>query len=136
MVVTISNSKCPQSIYLAYQCLYFCRIDSPKLRLLVQIFSELVEAIYIPTSIYEFTLLILFFFFFFFVFLPFLGPLPSAYGGSQARGRIGAVATGLRQNHSNAGSDHHHSSRQRRILNPMSKARNQTRNLMVPSRIR
>ena len=26
-----------------------------------------------------------------------------AYGGSQARGRIGAVATGLRQSHSNAG---------------------------------
>ena len=30
---------------------------------------------------------------------------PSAYGGSQARGRIGAVATGLRQSHSNAGSE-------------------------------
>ena len=29
---------------------------------------------------------------------------PAAYGGSQARGRIGAVATGLRQGHSNAGS--------------------------------
>ena len=28
-----------------------------------------------------------------------------AYGGSQARGRIGAVATGLRQSHSNAGSE-------------------------------
>ena len=27
-----------------------------------------------------------------FLFLPFLGPLPAAYGGSQARGRIGAVA--------------------------------------------
>ena len=30
---------------------------------------------------------------------------PSAYGGSQARGQIGAVATGLRQSHSNAGSE-------------------------------
>ena len=30
---------------------------------------------------------------------------PAAYGGSQARGRIGAVATGLRQSHSNAGSE-------------------------------
>ena len=33
---------------------------------------------------------------------------PSAYGGSQARGRIGAVATvatGLRQSHSNSGSE-------------------------------
>ena len=30
---------------------------------------------------------------------------PPAYGGSQARGRIGAVATGLRQSHSNVGSE-------------------------------
>ena len=30
---------------------------------------------------------------------------PAAYGGSQARGRIGAVATGLRQSHSNSGSE-------------------------------
>ena len=30
---------------------------------------------------------------------------PEAYGGSQARGQIGAVATGLCQSHSNAGSE-------------------------------
>ena len=30
---------------------------------------------------------------------------PAAYGRSQATGRIGAVATGLRQSHSNAGSE-------------------------------
>ena len=30
---------------------------------------------------------------------------PAAYGGSQARGRIGAVATGLCQSHSNTGSE-------------------------------
>ena len=30
----------------------------------------------------------------------------------------------------------HHSSRQRRIINPLSKGRDRTRNLMVPSRIR
>ena len=30
---------------------------------------------------------------------------PAAYGGSQARGPIGAVATGLRRSHSNAGSE-------------------------------
>ena len=30
---------------------------------------------------------------------------PAAYGGSQARDRIGAVATGLCQSHSNAGSE-------------------------------
>ena len=33
-------------------------------------------------------------------------------------------------------SDLHHSSRQRRILNPQSKARDRTQNLMVPSGIR
>ena len=32
---------------------------------------------------------------------------PAAYGGSQARGRIGAVATGLCQSHSNVGSELH-----------------------------
>ena len=41
----------------------------------------------------------------FFVFLPFLGPLPAAYGGSQARGLTGVVATGLRESHSNAESE-------------------------------
>ena len=30
---------------------------------------------------------------------------PAAYGGSQARGPIGTVAAGLRQNHSNVGSE-------------------------------
>ena len=30
---------------------------------------------------------------------------PAAYGGSQARGRIRAVASGLRQSHSNSGSE-------------------------------
>ena len=38
-----------------------------------------------------------------------------AYGGFQARGRIGAAATSL-----------HHSSRQCQILNPLSKIRDQT----------
>ena len=35
------------------------------------------------------------------------GAAPKAYGGSQARGRIGAVASSLRQNHSNAGPEPH-----------------------------
>jgi len=54
--------------------------------------------------------------FFFFFFLSFVFSVvvvivaiswaaPSAYGGSQARGLIGAVATCLRQSHSNAGSE-------------------------------
>ena len=49
---------------------------------------------------------------------------PKAYVRSKARGGIGATAAGL-----------HHSSWQRRILNPLSKGRERTRNLMVPSRI-
>ena len=32
---------------------------------------------------------------------------PAAYGGAQARGRIRAVATGLRQSYSNTGSELH-----------------------------
>ena len=48
-----------------------------------------------------------FFFFFLLVFLLFIGPLPKAYGGSQARGRIGDVAAGLGQSHSNARSELH-----------------------------
>ena len=46
-----------------------------------------------------------FFDFFFFVFL--FRALPVAYGGSQARGPIGAVAISLRHSHSNAGSELH-----------------------------
>ena len=45
----------------------------------------------------------LFCFFPFFVFCLFRAT-PTAYGGSQARGLIGAVATGLHHSHSNAGS--------------------------------
>ena len=62
-----------------------------------------------------------------------------AHGGSQARGGIRAVAAGLRHSHSNVRSKHvfslHHSSRQCRILNPLSKARDPTCNLKVPSQI-
>ena len=56
---------------------------------------------------YRFFLFIFLFYFiyFFFVFLLFLWAAPPAYGGSQARGRIEAGATGLRQSHSNAGSE-------------------------------
>ena len=48
-------------------------------------------------------------FFYLFIYLFCLFPIswaaPVAYGDSQARGRIGAVLTGLRQRHSNAGSE-------------------------------
>ena len=64
----------------------------------------------------------------------------AAYGGSWARGLIGAVGAGL--HHSSATQepsrvfDLHHSSWQSQILNPLSKARNQTCSLMVPSQNR
>ena len=64
-------------------------------------------------------------FFFVVLFFVLFRATPEAYGGSQARGLIGAVATDL-----------HHSSQRRRILNPLSEARDRTRNLMVPSQIR
>ena len=41
---------------------------------------------------------------FFFLFAIFWA-VPAAYGGCQARGRIGAVAAGLHHSHSNAGSE-------------------------------
>ena len=47
-----------------------------------------------------------------------------AYGNSQARGQIRAVAAGL-----------HHSSQQHQIFIPLSEARDQTHSLMVPSQI-
>ena len=79
-------------------------------------------------------------FFFFWLFLAFFGATPTAYGGSQARGRIGVVATALRQGHSNAGSEPRLQPTPqltgRRIVNPLSKGRDRTRNLVVPSRIR
>ena len=52
---------------------------------------------------------LLFFFFLSFVFVVVVVAIswaaPAAYGGSQSRGRIGAVATCLHHSHSNAGSD-------------------------------
>ena len=54
---------------------------------------------------FRFEIFVYFFIFYFFVFLLFLWAAPSAYGGSQARGLIVAVATGLHQSHSNAGSE-------------------------------
>ena len=46
-----------------------------------------------------------FFFFFFFFFLSFFRAAPASYGGSQARGQIGAIATTLQHSHSNLESE-------------------------------
>ena len=60
-----------------------------------------------------------------FFFCLFFRATPAAYGGgSQARDQIRAVAASL-----------HHSSQPCRALNPLSEARDQTRNLMAPNRI-
>ena len=50
-------------------------------------------------------------------FILFLGLLPAAYGGSQAKGQIGTVAAGLHHSHNNRGSPTH---RQRPGTEPVS----------------
>ena len=53
---------------------------------------------------------------------------PTVYGASQARGRTGVTAAGLRPSRSRAGSEPR--------LNPLREAKDGARNLMVPSQIR
>ena len=84
----------------------------------------------------------LFYFIIYFCFLLFRAT-PLAYGSSQARGRIGAVAASLHTyttdketQDPNCVCDLHHSSRQSWILNPLSKAKGGTLILMDPSRVR
>ena len=59
-----------------------------------------------------------------------------AYGSSQARDGIGAVAAGLYHSHSNSGSELHLLPTPQlwtgQILNPLSEARDQTQVLMDP----
>jgi len=78
--------------------------------------------------------------FLFFLLFAFSRAAPVAYGGSQARGLIRAVAVSLHQSHSNSGSQPRlrptPQLMQHKILNPLSKARDRTRNLTVPSWIR
>ena len=75
------------------------------------------------------------FIFFFSIFCLFRAT-PTACGGSQARElQLLAYATTTARQDPSRVCDPHHSSQQRRILNPLSEARDQTRNVMVPSRI-
>ena len=77
---------------------------------------------------------------FYFVFLPFLGPLPRYIEiprlGVQSELQPPAYARATATRDPSHICSLHHSSRQRRILNPLGKARDRTRNLMVPSGIR
>ena len=63
----------------------------------------------------------------------------AAYGGSQARGLIRAVVAGLHQGHSYAASEPRLQPTPQLTAmpdpNPLSKARDRTHNLMVPSQI-
>ena len=74
-------------------------------------------------------------FFFFFVFLSFFRVVSMAHGGSQTGDLIGAVATATAMPDLSRDCDLHHSSWQCRILNPLGEVRDQTYNLVVPSRI-
>ena len=69
-------------------------------------------------------------------FILFFSTTPWAYGGSQARGSIEAVATATAMQDPSHVCDLHHSSQQCQILNPLSKARDRIHNLMVPCQIR
>ena len=59
----------------------------------------------LATTYSSIIIIIIFLVFFVVVVVAISWAAPAAYGGSQARGRIGAVATSLRQSHSNAGSE-------------------------------
>ena len=59
----------------------------------------------LPHSSQQHWILYLFIYLFIYCLLAISWAAPAAHGGSQARGRIGAAATGLRQSHSNAGSE-------------------------------
>ena len=75
------------------------------------------------------------FFSFFFCLFAISWAAPVAHGGSQARGGIRAVARATAMQDPSPIYDLHHSSRQLRILNPLSEARDRTCNLIVPSGI-
>ena len=82
----------------------------------------------------------LFFCFLFFVFCPFFRAALTAYGGSQARVYsellLPAYTTATAKPDLSRVCNLHYSSWQCRILNPLSEAREQSYNLMVPSQIR
>ena len=66
--------------------------------------------------------------------------MPVAYGNSQAKGPIGAVAASLARATAAQDSSHtcnlHHSSQQHWILNPLSEAKDRTLILMDASQVR
>ena len=73
----------------------------PNTRLIISLSSGWIEIFFFYLKDFSIFIIELFFFGLF----AFSRVAPAAYGGSQARSRIGAVATGLRQSHSNTGSE-------------------------------
>ena len=67
----------------------------------MQLFSLILLFLLLFIFILKLNLLLLLFFCLF----VFSGAAPEAYGGSQARGLIGAIASSLRHSHSNVGSE-------------------------------
>ena len=82
---------------------------------------------------------LLLYYYFFLSFLPFLGPLPRHMEvprlGAELELQPPAYARATATRDPSRICNLYHSSRQRRIGNPLSKGRDRTRNLMVPSRI-
>ena len=82
-------------------------------------------------------LLVMFVLFCFVLFFVFSRAAPMAHGGSQARGRIRAVAAGLHHGLRTSDPSHiwdlHHSSWQHQTLNPLSEARDRTHVLIDTS---
>ena len=65
------------------------------------------ELWFLMTVFKIFIMVVCFFYFSFILFFCLSRAVPAAYGGSQARGLIGAVAASLRQSHSNTRSEPH-----------------------------
>ena len=68
---------------------------------------SLVHFFLIVVDLKQYFILFYLFLFLFFCLFAISWAAPAAYGGSQARGQIRAVATGLRQSHSKRGSEPH-----------------------------
>ena len=91
-----------------------------------------------PKLIFKYNTISIKIFFVFFVLFAFSRAAPTAHGGSQARGLIGARAADLHHSHGNAGSEPfatYTTAHSKAGSLTQSKARDRTRNLMVPSHI-
>ena len=100
---------CPQVLNLCSNFLIFIfsffRLDNKKIHTFLQVHGRktlVISILLLSPSRDFFNTDTMWVFLFCFVFCLFR-PMPSAYGGSQARGPIGAVATGLAHSHSNVG---------------------------------